>query len=157
MGSIKETLEERIKPLVEEEDLELVELDFFAGGSRSILRIYIDRAGGVTVDQCARLNRKIGDYLEMEDLIPHRYMLEVSSPGLDRPLTKGVDFKRKIGERVRVYFKDKNEGQSELMGRIKNYEEENLILTVEPQKKEPKEEVEKIIPVIKIAWAKIVF
>ncbi len=157
MGLIKETLEERIKPLVEEEDLELVELDFFEGGSRSVLRIYIDRAGGVTVDQCARLNRKIGDYLEMEDLIPHRYILEVSSPGLDRPLTKGVDFKRKIGERVRVYFKEKNEGQSELMGRIKNYEEENLILMVEPQKKEPREEVEKIIPIIKIVWAKIVF
>ncbi len=157
MGLIKETLEERIKPLVEEEDLELVELDFSEGGSRSVLRIYIDRAGGVTMEQCARLNRKIGDYLEMEDLIPHRYILEVSSPGLDRPLTKGVDFKRKIGERVRVYFKEKNEGQSELVGRIKNYEEDNLILTVKPQKKEPKEEVEKIIPIIKIAWAKIVF
>ncbi len=80
MGSITESLREKIKPLVEEEDLELVDLDFYEGGSSSVLRIYVDRTGGVTIDQCANLNRKIGDYLDTEDLIPHRYLLEVSSP-----------------------------------------------------------------------------
>ncbi len=157
MGSIKNILKEKIEPLVAEDDLELVELEYFEGGYRSVLRIYVDKAGGVTVDQCAKLNRKIGDFLDMEDLISHRYMLEVSSPGLDRPLTNSLDFKRKIGEKVKVLLKDTMEEQTELVGRIINFEQENLILAIEPNKKEPKEEIEKIIPLQKIAWAKIVF
>jgi ribosome maturation factor RimP len=157
MGSILDTLKDKIKPLVEEEDLELVELEFFGGGPRSVLRIYVDKTAGVTVDQCADLNRKIGDYLDMENLIPHRYLLEVSSPGLDRPLFKKADFKRKIGEKVKVFLKEKIEEQAEWVGKIKSLEDENLILMIEPRKSEFKGETEKVIPLNKIAWAKIMY
>ena len=157
MGSITESLREKIKPLVEEADLELVDLDFYQGGSRSVLRIYVDKAGGVTVDQCANLNRKIGDYLDMEDLIPHRYLLEVSSPGLDRPLLRDTDFKRKIGEKVRVSLKEKLDGQTEWVGKIMDFKEEDLILLIAPNKEEAEAGIEKIIPVKNVAWAKIVF
>jgi len=157
MGSTADTLRERIKPLVEEEDLELVDLEFFEAGPASVLRIYIDKSGGVTVGQCANLSRRIGDFLDIEDLIPHRYMLEVSSPGLDRPLTKDVDFKRKMGERVKVFLKEKVGGKTELVGRIKTLEEGNLLLLIEPEKPGSSEEKEEIIPLDKVAWAKIIF
>ncbi len=157
MGSITESLREKIKPLVEEEGLELVDLNFYQSGSRSILRIYVDKAGGVTIDQCANLNRKIGDYLEMENLIPHRYLLEVSSPGLDRPLLRDADFKRKIGEKVKVSLKEKLDGQTEWVGKIMGFKEDDLILLIEPNKKEAEAGIEKVISVKDVAWAKIVF
>lgn len=157
MGSTAETLREKIKPLIEEEDLELVELEFFESGPASVLRIYVDKAGGITVDQCAQLSRKIGDFLDIEDLIPHRYMLEVSSPGLNRPLTKDADFKRKIGKKVKIFLKEKVDGKTELVGKIKNLEGENLFLLIEPTKGGSSEEKEEVIPLNKVTCAKIVF
>jgi ribosome maturation factor RimP len=155
MVSTGDILKEKIKPLVEEEGLELVDLEFFEGGPQSVLRIYVDRAGGVTVDQCANLSRKIGDLLDIEDLITHRYLLEVSSPGLDRPLTSYADFKRKIGKKVKIFLKEKVDGKTELEGKIKNLEGENLFLLIEPAKAGSSEEKEEIIPLNKVTWAKI--
>jgi ribosome maturation factor RimP len=152
-----ETLKEKIEPLVEEDGLEIVDLKFFEGGPASVLRIYIDKAGGVTVDQCANLSRKISDFLDIEDLIPGRYKLEVSSPGLDRPLFSGADFKRKIGERVKVFLKEEVDGKMELLGKIKNLEGENLFLLVEPPASGVDEGAEEIIPLKKVAKAKIIF
>jgi ribosome maturation factor RimP len=157
MVSTGDILKEKIKPLVEEEDLELVDLEFFKGGPQSVLRIYVDRAGGVTVDQCANLSRKLGDFLDIEDLIPHRYMLEVSSPGLDRPLTKDADFRRKIGKKVKIFLKEKVGGKTELVGKIKNLEGETLFLLIESTKAGSNEEKEEVIPLNQVAFAKIVF
>lgn len=122
-----------------------------------MLRIYVDRSGGVTVDQCAHLSRKVSDFLDMEDLIPSRYRLEVSSPGLDRPLVSGADFKRKIGERVKVFLKEEIDGKMELVGRIKNLEEENLLLLIESPASRLDEGAEEIIPLKNVAKAKIMF
>jgi ribosome maturation factor RimP len=157
MSSIAENLKEKIEPLIEEDGLELVDLKFFEGGPASVLRIYVDRSGGVTVDQCAHLSRKISDFLDMEDLIPVRYRLEVSSPGLDRPLVSGADFKRKIGERVKVFLKEEVDGKMELVGKIKNLEEENLLLLIESPASELNEGAEEIIPLKNVAKAKIMF
>jgi ribosome maturation factor RimP len=157
MESLLEVLRAKIKPLVEEEGLELVELNFSEGGSSAVLRIYVDKIGGVTLDACADMNRKIGDYLETEDLIHRCYLLEISSPGLDRPLTTGGDFQRKTGERVKLVLKEKDQKAAEIIGRIKCLKDDSLILKIEPQKFDPKEEKEIIIPLDQIAWAKILF
>ncbi len=157
MGSTVDLLKEKIEPLVEEDGLEIVDFEFFQGGPASVLRIYVDKAGGVTVEQCASLSRRIGDFLDIEDLIPHRYMLEVSSPGLDRPLICGADFKRKIGERVKVFLKEEVRGRMELVGKIKNLEGENLRFQVESPASGVGEETEEIISLKKVAKAKIVF
>jgi len=157
MGSIVEILKEKIGSLVEEDGLEIVDLKFFEGGPASVLRIYVDKAGGVTVDQCANLSRRIGDFLEIEDLIPSRYTLEVSSPGLDRPLFSGADFKRKIGERVRVFLKEEVSGKMELLGKIKNLEGENLLLLVESKASGLNNAKQEVIPLKKVAKAKIMF
>jgi len=155
MGSKADILREKIVPLVEEDGLEIVDIKFLEGAS--VLRIYVDKAGGVTVDQCANLSRRIGDFLEIEDLIPRRYTLEVSSPGLDRPLFSGADFKRKIGEKVKVFLNEEVGGKMELLGRIKNFEGENLLLLVESPASGVNEGAEEIIPLKKVAKAKIMF
>ena len=157
MGSIVEILKEKIGSLVEEDGLEIVDLKFFERGPASVLRIYVDKAGGVTVDQCANLSRRIGDFLEIEELIRHRYKLEVSSPGLDRPLFSGADFKRKIGERVRVFLKEEVDGKMELLGKIKNLEGENLLLLVESKASGLNNAKQEVIPLKKVAKAKIMF
>jgi ribosome maturation factor RimP len=157
MESTADILKVKIRSLVEEEGLELVELNFFEGGSSAVLRIYVDKTGGVTLDECANLNRKIGDYLETENLISRRYLLEVSSPGLDRPLTSIGDFKRKIGEKVKIIFKEKDQGPTELIGQIKSVKDDHLILEIQPQKLKANEIEEKTIPLNQIAQAKILF
>lgn len=149
-------MREKIEPLVEEDGLEIVDLEF-SEGVTSVLRIYVDKAGGVTIGQCANLSRRIGDFLDMENLISGRYKLEVSSPGLDRPLVTYDDFKRKIGERVKVFLKEEVKGKSELLGRIKNIEGENLLLLIESPAYDKDEKKEETIPLKKVAKAKIVF
>jgi ribosome maturation factor RimP len=157
MGSRKEKLENQIKPLVEEENMELVELQFSQAGPASLLRVYVDTTGGVTVDQCAALSRKIGDWLDTEDIMTGRYTLQVSSPGLDRPLVLRSDFKRKIGERVKVLLKEGEEGSKELVGKIKELQGDSLHLVVEEPAAETDEEEEKIIPLEKVVKAQILF
>lgn len=143
-------------PLVKEENLDLVDLEFSPVGSRSVLRLYVDKPGGVTIDECTNLSRKVADFLDMEDLIPHRYNLEVSSPGLDRPLVKREDFIRKTGEKVRVFLNEPMDGEKELVGEIKNFKEETLYLSIKSEGAEPSEG-EKAIPLSNVLKAKIIY
>lgn len=150
-------MRDKIEPIVVQENLELVDLEFSQGGSSSLLRVYVDRSAGVTLDQCANLSRKISDLLDMEDLVRGRYRLEVSSPGLDRPLVSGADFTRKIGEKVKVFLKESVDGKTELVGKIKDLKGENLVLqvgSIEPGKTEGEE---KAIPLGIVAKAQILF
>ena len=157
MSNLTEKLKEELLPLVKEENLELVDLEFSSGGPRSLLRIYVDKPGGVTIDDCANLSRKLSDFLDMEDLIPDRYNLEVSSPGLDRPLTKREDFVRRMGEKVRVFLKEPVDGMLELVGEINSFQEETLYLSTKPEGAESCENVEKAVPLNKVLKAKIIF
>jgi len=157
MANLSEQLKERLLPLVKEENLELVDLEFFPGGPRFLLRIYVDKPGGVTIDDCANLSRKVADFLDMEDLIPHRYNLEVSSPGLERPLITREDFIRKIGEKIRLFLKEPVEGKLELVGEIKNLQEETLYLSTKSEGAEPHEDEVKATPFHRVLKAKIIF
>ena len=157
MVNLKEALKEKLLPLVKEEDLELVDLEFSPSGSRSLLRIYVDKPGGVTIDECANLSRKVSDFLDMEELIPHRYNLQISSPGLDRPLVKREDFIRKVGEKVRVFLKEPIDGKLDLVGEIKNLQEETLYLCTQSEGTKPVVIEEKAIPFDNVLKAKIVY
>lgn len=95
-------LEGIIRPLLEGEGAELVEITLGGGRRRRFLRVYVDRPGGITIDECARLNRLIGGTLDIEDPIDGSYLLEVSSPGLDRLLKTDRDFNRHAGQKIRV-------------------------------------------------------
>lgn len=95
-------VKELIQPLLEARQAELVELTCRQEGSRAVLRLLVDTARGITVEDLSRLNQAIGAVLDEHDVIPERYLLEVSSPGLDRPLKALRDFERVLGRRIRV-------------------------------------------------------
>ena len=102
---VQRQVEEIAESLVVTEGMELVDLEYRREGPRWVLRLFIDKEGGVTVDDCARVSRELGDLLDVKDVIPQAYVLEVSSPGLDRPLVTLADFNRRRGCEVSVRLK----------------------------------------------------
>lgn len=104
--SSKQQIEERARaiaePIVAVEGIEVVDVDYVREREGWILRVFIDKPGGVTLDDCTLVSRSLDTALDVEDLIPHEYHLEVSSPGLNRPLTKPDHFRRAVGKRVKV-------------------------------------------------------
>ena len=92
-----------LEPLVEDCGFQLIDIDFLSDRGRWVLKIYVDRVcGGVTLGECADLSRELSRYLDVKDPITHEYVLEISSPGLDRPLRKVKDFEQALGMKVRV-------------------------------------------------------
>ena len=102
----KESYESRVEayllPLMEENNFELVDVEYVKEAGTWYLRAYIDKEGGIAVDDCEVISRKLSDWLDKEDFIDDSYILEVSSPGLGRPLKKEKDFKRSLGEAVDI-------------------------------------------------------
>ena len=104
--SLLEELTELVKPILDDLGFELVDLEYIREGRDLFLRVFIDKQGGVKLDDCASVSREIGALLEVEDVVDDAYRLEVSSPGIDRPLKRPADFERFAGERVKVKTKD---------------------------------------------------
>ena len=105
--SLKQTIEEKARalaePLVSSEGLELVDVEFVRDPQGWVLRLYIDKPGGrVGLDDCSKISHALDPALDVEDFIPHEYHLEVSSPGLNRPLRKPEHFRRVVGQKVKV-------------------------------------------------------
>ena len=118
-SEITDKLKSLIEPVLAEDNFCLVEIKRFFQGNRLTLRLLVDRMqGGITIDECARLNDKIGQLLEKEDIVQQAYVLEVSSPGLDRALVTKEDFSRCLNRKVRIFFKDSNSKQQEVEGII---------------------------------------
>jgi len=95
-------IREIAEPIVESEGLELVDLEYRRESRGWVLRLIIDRPGGISIDDCASVSREVEENLDVEEIPPGPYTLEVSSPGLDRPLKKAVDFQRFVNQRIRV-------------------------------------------------------
>jgi len=111
--------------------LELVEVQFRRESGGWILRLFIDREGGVTVDDCASVSRQVSSHLEVEDCIDHAYSLEVSSPGLERPLKRKEDFIRFSGRKARVKLKEPVDGQRVFLGILGPVDGDTLTLDIE--------------------------
>jgi len=126
-------LKEKIRKLAEEvadqEDLELVDLEL-TRGRKVVLRVFIDKEGGVTIEDCERMSRALEALLDVEDPIKESYILEVSSPGLDRPLKGRHDFIRNMGKLARIITKDKVEMQNFFIGRIEGADENGIFLNL---------------------------
>ena len=91
-----------VMPLIEENGFELVDVEYVKEAGNYYLRVYIDKEGGITVDDCEVISRALGDKLDADDFIDDSYILEVSSPGLGRPLKKEKDFLRSIGKEIEI-------------------------------------------------------
>lgn len=107
--------------------LELVDVQFHREGHGWVLRLFIDREGGVSLDHCSKVSREISAYLDVEDVIEQPYHLEVSSPGLDRPLRDFRDFKRFCGKNARVKLREQINGQCVFVGKIHRVNEDHTI------------------------------
>jgi ribosome maturation factor RimP len=133
-----------IEPILDPEGLELVELEFKREGSRLILRLYIDSPSGVTLDDCQAVSRQVGALLDIKDPIKRPYVLEVSSPGINRVLRKDKDFIRFAGSPVRIKTRYKIDGQRNFQGTLMGMENSKIILEVEGNRIElDSEEVDK--------------
>jgi ribosome maturation factor RimP len=109
--------------------VEVVEIDLRGGGKARMLRIFIDKPGGVTHEDCANLSREVSTIFDVEDAVPGgSYILEVSSPGLDRKLFKPADFERFQGSRVKLTTKDPVNGNRHFEGRLEHFESGRLTL-----------------------------
>ena len=136
--------------------LEVVDLELLGGGKARMLRVYIDKPGGVTHEDCANFSREAGTIFDVEDAVPGaEYTLEVSSPGLDRKLSKPADFQRSVGSLVKVMSRDPVNGNRHFEGRLKSFDDGRLTLELTPRKKSKKQEVVESGAEVEIALANV--
>jgi ribosome maturation factor RimP len=122
-----------IEPILDELGFQLVDVEYLTDRGRWVLRLYIDRDGGVTIDDCAKVSYELGDLIDIKNIIEHEYVLEVSSPGLNRPVKKEADFIRVIGKKVKIRTKTPLDGQRNFMGVLKDFKERELHIQSEGQ------------------------
>ena len=122
------TIEQTVASALEGQGVELVDLVIQNQGRKKLLQFFVDKQGGVTLDDCAALTDKIDSILEMENLIDGAYILEVSSPGIKRALKKPAHFKRFINERIRVVVKNPIEGRGFFTGTIASADDNGFVL-----------------------------
>ena len=118
-------------PLMEENNFELVDVEYVKEAGNWYLRAYIDKEGGITVDDCETISRRLGDWLDEKDFIADSYILEVSSPGLGRPLKKDKDFNRSIGKDVDIKLYKPLNKQKDFTGTLTSYDRETVTITRE--------------------------
>lgn len=121
-------LTQLVAPVVDDFGCELVELQFRREAAGWVLRLIIDHENGIGIDDCARISREVAHLLEVEDPIEQAYSLEVSSPGLDRPLKKERDFVRCKGKKAKVVVREPIDGQNSFIGLIEEVTQESVTL-----------------------------
>lgn len=126
--SVLERIEKMIVPILHRQDLELVDIEWGQRGKSGNLCIYIDKPGGVTIADCQSVSYEISDLLDREDPISDRYSLEVSSPGLDRPLKKQEDFKRSRGNLINVEINEPLQNRKRFQGTLTEASDESFII-----------------------------
>ena len=132
----KENYEERterlLEPITQALGYTVVDVEYVKEGTDYYLRAYIDKEGGITVDDCEKVSRKLEEKLDAEDFIPNAYILEVSSPGLGRQLKKEKHYLQSIGEKVDVrLYKALSDKRKEFTGVLKSYENEHFVFEVD--------------------------
>ena len=120
-----------VEPILGEMGFELVDVQYVPKYGRWVLQLYIDTEEGVTIDDCARVSNEIGHLIDVKDVIMHEYTLEVSSPGLNRPLKKERDFIWATGKRVKVRMVKPVNGRRNFTGYLKNFEDGTLYVEAE--------------------------
>ncbi len=127
----EQTTEELITPIIEKHHFELVDVEWVKEGSNWYLRVYIDKEGGITVDDCEVINREFGDVLDEKDYISENYIFEVSSPGLDRPLKKEKDYARSLGKAVEIRLYRPIDKKKEFVGTLEGYDKNTVTIALE--------------------------
>jgi ribosome maturation factor RimP len=122
-----------VLPLIAEHNFELVDVEYVKEAGNWYLRVYIDKEGGITVDDCEIVSRSLSDLLDGNDFIEDSYILEVSSPGLGRPLKKEKDFKRSLGKEVEIKLYKAVNRQKDFEGILKSYTEQTVTIEMDEE------------------------
>ena len=129
---MNETVAERVweiaEPLVVHEGLEMVDVEFCRESRGMVLRLYLDRTGGISLDDLTRVSRQLGDVLDAHDAVPGSYMLEVSSPGINRRLRRPDHFRRYLGKKVRVRTALPVDGRRDFVGVLQSVDADGILL-----------------------------
>lgn len=149
-SQVVNTTEELIQPILQENNLELVDIEYVKEGKNWFLRVYIDKDGGVDIAECGQVSEQLSEKLDELDPIKEAYFLEVSSPGVERPLKTEEAFQNNVNNSVFVKLYEPIDGEKEFQGILKAFT--NNIATIEYKIKTRKKEVE--IPYDKIAKAR---
>jgi ribosome maturation factor RimP len=128
---IERRVTELAEPLAESRGLEIVQVQYRRETGGFVLRLFLDRPGGVTIDDCSDFSREFSDVLDVEDPVPGRYSLEVSSPGLDRPLCRERDFARFAGRSITLTASEPVEGRRRFKGTLLGVEDGSVRMTVD--------------------------
>ncbi len=150
---IEQKTEELLMPLMEANNFELVDVEYVKEGSDWYLRAYIDKEGGIGVNDCELISRALEARLDAEDFIKDAYILEVSSPGLTRALKKEKDYIRNMGKPIEVHTYKPIDGVKEFIGDLLRYDNENVVLDIGPEELEEITIPRKNISVIKQYFA----
>lgn len=151
MSQVVKLTEELVLPIVKEKDLELVNIEYVKEGPNWFLRVYIDKEGGVDITECGDVSEALSEKLDEEDPIKGNYFLEVSSPGVERPLKSKEDFAKNIDKNVLVNLYAPLDGEKEFEGILKKFTDD--IVTIEYKVKTRTKQVE--IPYKQIAKARL--
>lgn len=148
---VTEIVEELLTDILEQEQLELVDIEYVKEGKSWFLRVFIDKENGVDIDDCGLVSEKLGEKLDAVDPIQQYYFLEVSSPGAERPLKKQQDFIRAVGKHVNIKTYEPIEGSKEFEGTLLSYDEKEITLSIKIKTRTK----EMTIPTEKIAKARL--
>ncbi|TLU66368.1 ribosome maturation factor RimP [Thalassotalea litorea] len=148
MSNFEQKLTEMLRPAVEMADMELLGIEYISAGNHSVLRLYIDHENGVNVDNCAEVSRQVSAILDVEDPISTEYNLEVSSPGVDRPLFEKAHYEEVVGETVDVKLGMPLNGRRKFKGILEAIESDNLIVEVDGESYE--------LPIANVAKANLI-
>jgi ribosome maturation factor RimP len=129
-GVDRDRVRQLVEQVIESQGYELVELELKGGGKNSILRVFIDKPAGISHKDCELVSEQLGTVLDVEDLIPFSYTLEVSSPGLDRKLVKDSDYTRFVGKLAKVQTRVPLQNQKTFKGRLRGLQGNNVLLEV---------------------------
>ncbi|MBU5459825.1 ribosome maturation factor RimP [Anaerostipes sp. MSJ-23] len=130
---IEERTEALVLPIIEENHFELVDVEYVKEGANWYLRVYADKEGGIAIDDCVLISRALEEKLDAEDFIKDAYILEVSSPGLGRPLKKEKDYIRSIGKSIDIKLYQARDKQKEFTGILKEYKDGHIILMIDEE------------------------
>ncbi len=132
---LQDKVSEMIEPAINDLGIDLVDIDLKKMGRKGLLRVYIETEAGVNIDHCEQVSREVSAILDVEDPIPYAYVLEVSSPGLERPLKRPADFIRFKGNLIRVVTREAIDKQTFFVGKLSEATDHEIVLHL-PKDKE---------------------
>lgn len=141
MAELPAEVQEEIEKIVSSEGLELVHIDYRRQGRGYLLRVDIDKEGGVTLEDCQLVSQQLSTFLDVTDVVPTEYELQVSSPGLDRKFYKDSDYQKFLGRLVRVKTANAIRGLHVIVGRLKAFDGRNIVVTDPASKRDPDYEI----------------